>query len=95
MPLYGQGLKRPSALRVAFLLDRLLVRKRNDGVPASQLIPPGRVVSRSAVIRRFPEVDREGLSGGALWHDGFILSPERLITELLRWAEGLGGEVLN
>jgi glycerol-3-phosphate dehydrogenase len=87
MPLYGKGLKRPFIFRGALTLNDLLGRKSP--------IPGGRVLNADETIGRFPLVRREGLRGAALWHDGQVLSPQRLHAELLRWAVERGARVLN
>lgn len=95
MPLYGEGLRRPEAFRAAFLLDRWLARDRNRGVSDHRHLPAGRLLDPAATAERFPAVERDGLRGGALWHDGAMASPQRLLMELLLWAARCGGQALN
>ena len=95
MPLYGGGLRRPSVFRWALGLNDLLSRRRNAGVPASQRLPPGAILTAEETRRRFPGVNPDGLRGGALWYDGVIGSSPRLLMELLRWATSAGARPLN
>jgi len=95
MPLYGDGLRRPSVFRSALGLNDLLSRRRNDGVPASQWLPGGAVLTAEETRHRFPSVNPAGLLGGALWYDGVISSAPRLLIELLRWAASGGACPLN
>ncbi|MCU0276134.1 MAG: FAD-dependent oxidoreductase [Acidobacteria bacterium] len=95
MPLYGRGLKRPSVMRAALLLNDLLSRNRNRGVGAGQRLPGGKVVDRRYTRLAFPQVERRGLRGGALWHDAAMPEHQRLLMELLRWACDLGAMALN
>jgi glycerol-3-phosphate dehydrogenase len=87
MPLHGKGLKRGSVFRCALALNDLL--SRTSGMP------PSRVLNVSDTIHLFPKAQRHGLEGGALWHDGQVLSPQRLHAELLHWAVACGAVVLN
>lgn len=87
MPLYGNGFKRPVVLRFALKLNDVLSRDAS--------LADSRVISAEETIKRFPAVRRNDLQGGALWHDGQVLSPQRLHAELLRWAVRCGATVLN
>ncbi len=95
MPLYGDGLRRPAVLRAALALNDLLSWDRNHRVPEAVRVPPGRVVSPVTVVERFPDVPRDGLRGGALWHDVSLERPQRLVMEVLRWACAAGATCLN
>ena len=95
MPLHGIGLKRPSAFRVALAVNDLLSRNRNVGVRADRRLGPGRVLDVAATVARFPDVDRDGLKGGALWYDAAMTSSVRILMETLRWACANGASALN
>ncbi|MGH6919140.1 MAG: FAD-dependent oxidoreductase, partial [Geminicoccaceae bacterium] len=95
MPLYGRGLKRPSVFKAALLLNDILSWRRNAGVGRAIQLPKGRLSSAAETIALFPAVDRQGLQGGALWHDAVMLSPERVAIEMLRWACACGAGALN
>lgn len=49
LPLDGRGLRRPAVFRAAFLLDDLLSRARNDGLPPAHRLPRGRVLRPEAL----------------------------------------------
>ncbi len=95
MPLYGRGLKRADIMRAALLLNDVLSCQRNRGVGAGQHLAGGKVVNAHATRLAFPQVDRKGLQGAALWRDAAMPEPQRLLMELLRWACGLGATALN
>lgn len=95
MPLYGRGLKRPGVFRVALALNDLLSCRRNADVPERTHLGRGRVVGAGRVAELFPRVDREGLVGGALWHDGQMVNSQRLLMEMCRWACASGAMMLN
>ena len=95
MPLYGRGVRRPVVLRLALALNDALSSRRNRGIAEDARLPGGRVLDASGTAALFPGVDREGLRGGALWHDALMLSPERVLIEMLRWAVTGGALALN
>ena len=91
MPLYNDGLKRPSVFQWALKLNDTLVRRWGS---TSQL-DASRVLSPSEVLRRFSGANEQGLRGGALWHDALLVNPSRLIMEILHWASSMGGKAWN
>lgn len=91
MPLYGQGMRRPEAFHGAFLMARALGLHR-DGEGRSRRIA---VVSTAEVEQLLPHCRREGLDRGALWQDAFMPRPQRVIAELLHWAENAGATLRN
>lgn len=95
MPLYGNGPYRPPVFRIALALNDLLSLGRNRGVAPGQELPAGRVVDASEVARLFPQVDRQGLQGGAVWYDGGMASPQLLVMEMLKRACDAGATALN
>lgn len=99
MPLYspprGGRLRRRSSFRLALAANRFLSRHRNAGVRPDRHLPPGRLLDAEETLRVFPGADRDGLRGGALWYDGVITEPPRLLIEMLRWASACGAGALN
>ncbi|HKH49222.1 MAG TPA: FAD-dependent oxidoreductase [Thermoanaerobaculia bacterium] len=99
MPLYAQPrggrLRRRSTFRLALAANRFLSRHRNDGVQPDRHLPPGRLLGVEETLRIFPQVDRDGLRGAALWYDGVLTEPSRLVIEMLRWASACGARALN
>ena len=95
MPLYGRGLRRPGVFRIALALNDLLSWQRNRGVASALHLPLGRLVDAPETAKLFPQADRRGLQGGALWYDAVMLSPERIAIEMLRWACTCGATALN
>lgn len=57
--------------------------------------PRHRFLSRAKVLALEPGINPKGLTGGALYHDGQILSPERLTTLVALDAAGHGACVAN
>jgi glycerol-3-phosphate dehydrogenase len=95
MPHYGAGLRRPTILRAALLLNDLLSRGRNAGVRPDLHLSDGFLLDADATASRFPMVDRTGLRGGALWYDAVMTSSVRVVMETLRWACHNGATALN
>lgn len=99
MPLYdpprGGRLRRISAFRLALAANDLLSRRRNEDVRTDRWLPEGRVLDAAETLRLFPGADRQNLRGGALWYDGFLPDPQRLLIEMLRWACALGAQALD
>lgn len=99
MPLYapprGGRLRRRSAFRMALAANELLSQHRNEGVQTDRQIPPGRLLDAQETLWLLPAADRKGLRGGALWYDGVLTEPPRLLIEMLRWASAAGAQALN
>jgi glycerol-3-phosphate dehydrogenase len=75
--------------------DLLTIDRNRHLSDARQRIPLSRFLSREEVISRFPGVDREGLTGAAVFCDGQIYSPQRLALAFLRAAVEQGVEACN
>lgn len=83
LPLTRSLTKGRLATRTGFALDRFLGTGRNRGVSESLMLPPGRVMSKTEAIERFPGLRRQGLTGAALWYDYATTEADRLT---LAWA---------
>ena len=76
--------RHPRPLMRAFLAGYdLLARDRNEGVDPSQRLPASRVISRAECLDLNPLIDAHGVTGGAVWHDYQLHSPERLAVALV------------
>jgi glycerol-3-phosphate dehydrogenase len=95
MPLYSKGIKRPSVLRAALGANDLFSATRNAGLDLAQRIPNGSILSPRETMRAFPGVVEPGLAGAALWYDAHVPDSQRVIIEVLRWADSLGAQALN
>ncbi|MDT8420521.1 MAG: FAD-dependent oxidoreductase [Desulfuromonadales bacterium] len=95
VPLYGDGLRRPSTLYAALKIYNLITRNRNQGLCEKNQIPAGHLVSPKKVQELFPLVNMRGLQGGAIWYDAFVEDSQRLLIEVLKIACNRGAEVLN
>ncbi len=76
--------RHPRPLMRAFLAGYdLLARDRNEGVDPAQRLPGSRVISRAECLDLNPLIDAHGVTGGAIWHDYQLHSPERLAIGLV------------
>jgi glycerol-3-phosphate dehydrogenase len=96
MPLYGKGVRRAAVMRVALTANDFLSSNRNDGVPADAALPASCVLSSAQTRMRWPGVPNAAhLEAGALWHDYWMLSSERILIETLHQAAAHGASILN
>jgi glycerol-3-phosphate dehydrogenase len=95
MPLYGQGMKRVSVMRIAMFMNDFLSWHRNNGVAATARLPGGGVLDAAATRSRFPQVRGARLEGAAHWSDLFMISSERILMELLSDACRAGAVAVN
>jgi glycerol-3-phosphate dehydrogenase len=95
MPLRGGGLRSPPVMRAALALNDLASFRRNAGVHPAVHLPRGRVLDAEATLRMVPGFPADGLRGSALWYDALMVDSERLLLEILAWAERLGGLALS
>lgn len=82
-------------LRAAFAVDRWLGRHRNDGVEAELHLPPPRLISKAATLRLFDGIRRDGLTGGAQWHDYQMVESDRLTFAFAEAADRAGAILAN
>jgi glycerol-3-phosphate dehydrogenase len=94
MPLYGKGLRRHEILGPVLALNEAL-RRRWSSAAERAALPEGSILSAAEVVERFAGVRQEGLRGGALWYDGLLVRPQRVLIEMLRRAVALGAVALN
>lgn len=95
MPLYGQGLKRPSAFKAAAIAYDLLKPKCDRDLPESLRLASAGVVSAERTRDLFPLARQDSLKGGGVWHDAMMRSHPRILLSILRRASGLGAVALN
>jgi glycerol-3-phosphate dehydrogenase len=95
MPLYRAGMKRRSVMRVALALNDLASAHRNSGVREDLHIPRGSTLGPAQMLALCPAIRRERLEGAAVWTDYRMLSSERILIEMLRWAVDEGASAAN
>ena len=96
IPTYGHGMKGKAVLRAGMGVYDLLTVDRNRGIPdPTRHIPPGTTLGRNEVLRMFPGLPAGGLTGAAVFSDGQIHNPPRLVFAILQSAAQTGAEIAN
>ncbi len=95
LPTYGHGLQGPEVFAVALFVNDLVSLDRNRLRDPQKYIPRGRVLSRRSCLQHLPELDPQGLTGGALFHDAQVYHSERLLLAFLQSAAQAGAVLAN
>lgn len=90
MPLYGRGLKRPSVFGAALHLNDLIGATARRQVGTTQALPQGKVLSREETVSHFPQVNQNGLRGGAIWYEAVAQDAPGLIEAIATDARSSG-----
>jgi glycerol-3-phosphate dehydrogenase len=96
IPTYGHAMRGKELLRAGMTLYDLLTADRNRGIrdPGGR-IPACRTWSRREMLDRFPGLEPAALTGGAIFCDGQMRNPPRLVLAFVRRAEVEGATVAN
>jgi glycerol-3-phosphate dehydrogenase len=96
IPTYGHGMKGKEILAAGMKLYDLLTADRNRGIAdPSRRIPATRTLSARQVAELYPALDVPGFTGGAVFHDGQMHSPARLLLAFLLSASARGARMAN
>ena len=96
LPTYGHGKKGKLIMQAGMLAYDVLTADRNRGIPDStRQTPMGSTLGREEVVGRFPGVKKEGLTGAAVFHDGQMYNPSRLVLSFLKSAVLKGATAVN
>jgi glycerol-3-phosphate dehydrogenase len=96
IPTYGHLLRGRAAFSAALLVNDLLSPRPGRGrdEPGTPW-PRSRTVSRAECLRLCPDLERRGLTGGAIVYDGQTSSSERLLLAVARSASTAGAHLAN
>ena len=83
MPTYGHLLKGREVMALALSVNDLISWDQNRNLNVEQLIPRGRTISKTQTLQYLPEIDKKGLTGGAIWYDCIAKHTERLTLEFI------------
>ena len=72
MPTYGHLTKGRAVMALALKVNDLVSFDRNRLEDPQKHLPKGRVISRQECLQLLPNIVREGLTGGAVWHDAQV-----------------------
>jgi glycerol-3-phosphate dehydrogenase len=95
LPRYERGGKRASMLKLGLAANDLVGAAVMYLDCAARDVPRGHFVDAAQAIEIAPDIPRDGLAGGAVWHDLMLRCPGRVVVEVLRWAADFGGVALN
>jgi glycine/D-amino acid oxidase-like deaminating enzyme len=82
-------------LGAGLAVNELLSADRNAEIEADRQIPRSRVLSRQECLRLAPDAGHPDISGGILFHDAIMYSPERLTLEVVAAAAIAGATTAN
>ncbi|MGB2717119.1 MAG: glycerol-3-phosphate dehydrogenase/oxidase [Vicinamibacterales bacterium] len=95
VPTYRHPLRNRPLMAAFLTAYDFLAADRNDGIDVRLALPRSRTISRDECLRLNPVVDSVGVTGGAVWHDYQLHSPERLAIGLLDAAVRSGVAAAN
>lgn len=96
IPTYGHAQQGKAFLGAGMLLYDVLTIGRNHGIADPQRqIPWSRFLSRRSLLELFPSLDQKGLTGAAVFCDGQMYNPTRLVWAFVRSAISKGCRVAN
>ena len=96
IPTYGRGRKGKAFLGAGMYLYDFLTLDRNAGIAdRSRRIPFTRLLGRSELLDLYPELDDRDLTGAAVFDDGQMYSPPRLVLAFVKSAIKAGATACN
>ena len=96
MPTYGYGRSGKPLLGAGFLAYDALTLHRNRGIrDRARHVPNMHTLSADEVRRRFPGVSAKGLTGAAVFYDGQMTHPPRMVLAFVASAADRGAIVAN
>ncbi len=96
IPTYGHGKSGKVFLGTGMLIYDLLTLGRNRGIrdPARH-IPWTRFFNKQEVLQEYPDLNPQGLTGGAMFCDGQMYNPTRLVLAFIQSSVEKGACVAN
>jgi glycerol-3-phosphate dehydrogenase len=95
MPTHGFGVNGRLVMAAALTAFDIISCDRNAGAPPKNRVGRGRILSRKQCLQIGPGINREGLSGAALWYDDMIVNTERMTLSFIKAAVRQGGICAN
>ncbi|MGH8260484.1 MAG: glycerol-3-phosphate dehydrogenase/oxidase [Steroidobacteraceae bacterium] len=96
IPTYGHGRSGKALLRIGMTAYDMLTADRNRRLPDPlRRIASARFLGREETLRSFPLLERDGLTGAAVFEDGQMYNPPRLVLAFIAAAGELGAVVAN
>ncbi len=96
IPTYGHGRKGKAFLGTGMRVYDILTLGRNDGiVDGTRQISATRFLGRAELLGLFPDLDHPSLTGGAIFEDGQMYNPPRLVLAFVKSAVNAGAMACN
>lgn len=95
VPTRGHGLRSRLVMSIALALNDLVSWDRNKGLDSDCRLPSGHTVSADQCLGMIPGLDRDRVTGGAIWFDAMALNTERLNFCFVTSAATSGAVVAN
>lgn len=83
VPTYGYGIKSKNIMRIALSINDLISFDRNYNIASQNHIPGGKVIDKKEILRLLPGINKEKLTGGAIWYEAVVQNTERILLEFL------------
>ncbi len=96
IPTYGYGKSGKFYLGTGMFIYDLLTLGRNSGIrDPKRHIPWSSFLNKEEILQEYPDLEKEGLTGAALFSDGQMYNPTRLVLAFIKSAVGKGAQVAN
>ena len=96
IPTYGHGMKGKGVLRIGTTMFDILTADRNIGIyDEDRKIPRSKFLSKSELLKLFPGINKNELTGAAIFDDAQMYNPPRLALSFLRSAIEKGALAAN
>lgn len=95
IPAYGIGTRGPLAFAAGICAFHAVAGRRNAGLSGNARLPRSGMLTRSALLAKYPHLQRDDLTGGAYWYDAQMLDANRLTLECLQDACAQGAIIAN
>jgi len=95
MPTYGHLMRGKEVMKLAFIMNDIITFDRNRIRDPEKHIPNGATLSRSECLSYYPNINKENLTGAALWTDAQAINTERLTISFVQSAVEKGAVVAN
>jgi len=96
IPTYGHGKSGKIFLGTGLFLYDLLTIGRNSGIrDPKRHVTRTQFFSREEVLKEYPDLDADGLTGAAMFFDGQMYNPTRLVLAFIKSAQAKGAQAAN
>ena len=95
LPTRGHGLRGPTLMRAALLVNDVLSADRNRGVREDRRLPRGALLSETDARTTLAGIELPACNGAAAWYDAVCLDTERLLLSVIAAAVDAGAQVAN